>query len=114
MNPDILSNLLGGNGNAMLGMLIPLLLGGKGTTLPKSGADGNSLLNALLGAKPSTAPYPPLFGERFSSANASSGDLLNMLGSLMPKGKEATPPEEPNPPAYPYELQYNRPFREEK
>ena len=108
MNTDLLSGLLGGQGNnSLLTTLLPLLIGGKSL-------DARSLLSSIGssgGKKPNSEEYPPLFGSQNGRVNPSDS-LLNMLFGMMPQGKKEVDTPSSSAPTYPYELQYNRPFKE--
>ena len=115
---DILNDLLRGKGDnsAMLGALIPLLLGNK-----KGNMDLSSLLS-LVGGKNSDSQgtakgqdFPPLFAEN-ASADSSIGSVLPLLQNVMGRGAPARSApvgsSEDSVGSYPYELQYNRPEKQ--
>ena len=114
MNSDFLSGLLGGQGNNnLLATLIPLLLGGRSLD-PKallSGTDG--LGNLFSGGHNGNAEeFPPLFGALDSGPKNPANSLWNMLSGIMPQGKKETATPPPSSSEYPYELQYNHPYKD--
>ena len=115
MNFDFLTNLLGGQGNQTLAMLLPMLLGGKmgglGGAFPSNLSGVSDLIqNASLGT--SKGEYPPLFGEKSGDKSnvSSSPDLFSLLGKIMPQSVQKQTTGATN--GYPYELQYNRPEKD--
>lgn len=116
MNLDFLSGLLGGqNGNSMLGMLLPLILGGnKGGISSSVGGNLGGILSAFTNekGKGNENAFPPLFGS--DEDDSGQNGIWNMIGSLLPKSGEKAPVSSQSHPNYPYELQYNRPYRGEK
>ena len=107
MDLGFLSGLFGGENNAMLSALLPLLLGGK----TSGGLDPTALggiLSGLLKTQQKEDAFPPLFGSEEGNPAADPNGLFNILGSMLsaPQGKKS---ESSQAGKYPYELQYNRP-----
>ena len=111
MNLDFLSGMFGGQGNNgnLIGMLLPMFLGGKGLDL-----------SSMFGNKPNdkstsstSDSFPPLFGSNAGSGSGDMNGLFQILGNLG-KRTEVTKKADPvKDNAYPYELQYNRPYKEQ-
>ena len=112
MNFDLLTKLIGGQGNQTMAMLLPMLLGGKmgglGGAFPSNLSGVSDLIqNASLGT--SKGDYPPLFEKKEgeNSVATAAPDLFSLLGKLLPQnGQRSTNAAHGK---YPYELQYNRP-----
>ena len=109
MIPDMISKLLGGQGGTNpLMTLLPMLLGGKSLDL-------SSLLGSVSGNVEGVEKgnsFPPLFGAVPPGATSSSAGIMDLLGRFIPPRSNA-PETQQAPPAYPYELQYNRPYMHE-
>ena len=120
-----LLGMLGNHGNnQMISILLPVLLGAKG-----SGGDLSGVLSAIagLGSSGSTqgsakgdGTFPPLFASD-SIISSSVGNMMpllqNILGGREIKGNPVNKniqTESESFPNYPYELQYNRPDNSKK
>ena len=107
MDLDFLSNLFKGQGGGgPLTALLPLILGGKTSDL-------SSLLGSFGMGKDAVKqndPFPPLFSEQASKQTPSADNMIGLLKGLLPSAP--TPPASSQPATeYPYELQYNRPYK---
>ena len=111
MDLGFFTEMLGGKGANPLTMLLPLLLGGKSpdlSALMKLFSQRND--HGQSENSDQNADYPPLFGSGTSSIDADKGDIMQVLGKMIPqKPKESEPQKQTE--EYPYELQYNRPFK---
>lgn len=112
MDLGILSGFLGGQkkDNSMLATLLPMLLGGK-LSSNTGGATGDLLSSLFKGApREKGEDFPPLFGGVTGENSTTQIGLSDLLGKVMsaPQGNNKPAPSHPE---YPYELQYNRPFK---
>ena len=110
MNLDLLSGLIGGQGNGNpIAMLIPMLLGGKGLDFGSMlGKKGGNVGQSGSG----NDCFPPLFGRKSEMNGQDINGLFRLLGNMnanSPSQKEDSHEKEKD---FPYELQYNRPYRE--
>lgn len=120
MDLDFLSKMIGGQGGSNpLAALLPLLLGGKGLDFSSLlGGVGKVFPSAFSEKKENSEnTFPPLFGNQESNFSSENG-LMNLLGNMISPKKSApapspAPSSAPVTPEYPYELQYNRPFRKD-
>ena len=109
MNLDLLSGLIGGQGNGSpIAMLLPMLLGGKGVDFGSIfGKKGGNTGQSGVG----NDGFPPLFGRNAETNGQDINGLFrllgNMNGNISLKKEDSLPKKE-----FPYELQYNRPYRE--
>ena len=104
-----------GGGSSPMSMLLPMLLGAKGSgSKPAGNSDLAGILSELLGQKrEDQGSFPPLFGDEEAGDGSLKNPLLNIVGNLMP-GMQKTKENPQKTIEYPYELQYNHPYREEK
>ena len=107
MDLDFIGKLLGGQtSSSPISALLPLLLGGKTPDL-----------SSLLGSFPSRPAvaegdrsFPPLFGEKTVENSLEKEGMMQLLGNLFPT-KPTQLPAQKTVEKYPYELQYNRPYK---
>ena len=117
MDLGFLTKLLAGQGgaNSPMSMLLPMILGAKGTLSGSAGTpDVMGMISGLMGQKrEEQTSFPPLFGNENEGDRTADSGLWNMLGSLMPS-QQKTKDYPKNTSEYPYELQYNHPYPKEK
>ena len=111
MDLGFLTEMFGGKGTNPMAMLLPLLIGGKSPDLSSlMGLFSKANNKDALQNSDQSADFPPLFGTNAPYGDRNKGDILQLLGKMLPPKTMDKQVQKDNE-EYPYELQYNRPFK---